>query len=252
MGNAPLAPPPKNPFDGFDIKKQFIKPLEDGFDANIVKPIQKDIGDKMKPITDGVRTIKDGIRILPDLIEKELPKKITKIATDVGDDAKDWGINTIWNPINNDLIIPSKNFFEMVRLYINCALNKITNFWRCFIWYVIYIIQETLNIIIVGVCAIINERTGSNALFEFYNMALNGWGYASDLCFEYTGFELLIFPYSDQINAECFVCKAPPPRTPIAQTKMRELKQGIQDQTKNFTGFTQDLAKDITNLQTGF
>jgi hypothetical protein len=202
-----------NPFDALDpsnIEDAIVKPIEDSFNDNIVVPIE------------------DGI-------------------DQVGDEIKQWALDTIWKPIDEGLIIPAEQFFDMVTMYINCAVDKITNFWRCFIWYVIYIIQESLNIIIVGFCFIINQITGNNSLLDFYNLFLNYWGKLSDIFDEYTGFQLLIFPYSDNINAECFVCKADI-RTPIIQTELQNIKQEIQTETQNFTGFTKQLANDIAHI----
>lgn len=111
----------------------------------------------------------------------------------------------LWNPINNELIIPSKNFFETVINYINCSIDKIQNFWGCFFWYVVFIFQETLNLIIIGIIYVISILTNIN-LLPLYQKGLDFYGYINNIFNQYTGLELFIFPYSNDINQKCFVC----------------------------------------------
>ena len=251
-----------NAFDAIDPKKVFeplIHQMEDGFKDTIVKPVNDGFDAGIAPIKDGIDDMVREVNKIPERFDElgdivtdefnEFDGIMKDEFTQFGDIIKKMVIDNIWNPINDKLIIPAKNFFDMVTMYINCAIDKITNFWRCFIWYAIYIVQETLHIMMIGLCFIINEITGNNILLDAYNMILKGWGYLSDIFNEYTGFELLIFPYSDKINAECFVCDAKnDTKKPIIQTKMREMKQEIQDETKQFTDFTKNVAKNISNL----
>ena len=56
------------------------------------------------------------------------------------------------------------NFFNTIMSYVNCFIEKLQNFWKCFFWYVIYIFQETANLLITGLCNIIGAIIGNNTL----------------------------------------------------------------------------------------
>ena len=212
--------------------------LENAFDPSkngttaVIQKITNGFDDMTKgfdDMTKGFESMKNWFDDFPDMITKLFTQTLKTV---------------IWDPIDNALIKPATNFFETIIMYINCSLNKIENFWGCFFWYVVYVLQETLNLIIVGALEIIRSLTSID-LLPLYYQALDGYGYVSDIFSEYTGFELFIFPYSDQINAKCFVCQGE-----IKESKLKVLTKDIKEEIKKkrqvFTDFTKDLANQIT------
>lgn len=142
-----------------------------------------------------IRPIEDAFETGFNKFEDSLKTFFTKTLNDV-----------IWQPINRALIQPSIQFFETVIMYIQCSIDKIQNFWGCFFWYVIFIIQETLHGIITGILSLIQIITRID-LLPLYYYGLDLYGYISDIFHSYTGTQLFIFPYSDEINKKCFVCR---------------------------------------------
>jgi hypothetical protein len=191
---------------------------------------------------DLINTMKDVFTRTLDEV-KRVPEDTTNM---VGEKMKE----EIWNPIDNALVKPSIEFFDTVRSYMNCTIDKIEHFWGCFIWYVIFLIQESLNIIIVGVLFALNQITQLDLLSVYFKF-LDLWGYASDIFFDYTGYELLVFPYSDDINARCFVCDAGPARESKAKQLTNEIRQEIKDETKKFNSFVHGTADNISNYAGG-
>jgi hypothetical protein len=226
---------PSSPKDIFgDIKG----PIEDSF-RKIIKPIEDEINDITEEVNDITETIVENAEKV-DKGFNNLPGKIKDLTEDVV-------LDKIWKPINEALVIPATNFFNTITMYLNCTLDKIEHFWGCFFWYVIYIFQETIHNLIIGICFINEKVTGNNILLNTYNEFLNGLGKASDICNEYTGYQLFIFPYSDQINANCFTCNATV-KPPIIQTELQYLKQKLQTEKQKFSEFTKGIANDITNI----
>ena len=177
---------------------------------------------KLENPFDRITELFDEIKNLPNTINRLFTVTLKKI---------------IWDPIDNGLIQPSIRFYETVNMYINCSLNKIENFWTCFIWYVLYLIQESIHIIIIIFLEIINGIMNIN-LLPLYSKLLDLYGYASDICYEYTGFELFIFPYSDSINEKCFVCNVDKNRkTPIFREYAKEAKKEIDTGINKFKSY---------------
>jgi hypothetical protein len=151
----------------------------------------------------------------------------------------------IWDPIDEQLIQPFTRFIDDFMMYLNCSLTKIENFWGCFIWYVIYIVQETLNILILGHIYVVKQITGTD-LKEIYLKILDIYGYVSDIVYDYIGLELLIFPFSDDINARCFVCKVDNKESKL-KVLTQEFKDDIKYGTKQITDITHGLADDFVS-----
>lgn len=178
-------------------------------------------------------SITDGIKRLLDELKDDLMREVVDVLKRV-----------IWDPIDEGLVQPSARFFQMITDYSNCVIDKIQNFWGCFFWYVIYLIQETLHLIVVGIISILNMLTGTD-LFKLYNQALDGWGWASDKCLEYTGFELFIYPYSNDINNRCFTCTPKNYGPTKLATLTKDFKNEIKEKTGEFRNFTKSLVDDI-------
>jgi hypothetical protein len=133
-------------------------------------------------------------------------------------------------------------------MYINCSIDKIQNFGGCFFWYMVYIIQEIFNLMIVGFFSIIKSLLSID-LLPFYSQFLNIYGQVSDIFNEYTGFELFIFPYSNDINRKCFVCEVTnTKKKPIIKTFIDDVKKNIDDGKTYINTFNKNIAKEIDNV----
>jgi hypothetical protein len=202
----------------------------------IKKELQKIVDDAGKPIMKEI----DNIKSKADGITNQIKNGFTKII----DDIKNFVIDKIWNPIDRQLIQPVTRFIQTIIDHINCGIDKIKNFAGCFFWYCVYIAQETGHLIMVGVFTLLNMLTGSD-LLRIYYMMLDYWGMASAKCLEYTGFELFIFPYSNEINNKCFTCDQKKSGPTRIATLTKDLKDNIKNKTVQFRNFTKNLADSI-------
>lgn len=141
--------------------------------------------------------LRDGFREFGDILKREIVDAM---------------IRDIYEPIDRDLIQPSARAFEMMKLYINCSKEKAANFFECFVWYVIYITQKALymicQVLLMAIKALPGGNGVGNAASDAFDRFLGWFEIASEYCYEFIGFYLFVFPYSDDINAKCFVCEA--------------------------------------------
>jgi hypothetical protein len=155
--------------------------------------------------------------------------------------------HAIWDPINEGLVIPAKEFFDMMTMYINCSISKINSFGTCFFWYALYVTQETLYLIVELVLILLRALTNVD-LFPILNFFFDKYEYVSNICAEYTGFQLFIFPYTDKVNADCFVCEVENQRESKLKTALKEFKQDIKYGQQKFKQFTKDVVGQIPDI----
>jgi hypothetical protein len=140
---------------------------------------------------------------------------------------------------------------DEIRFYMNCSIEKVQNFWTCFIWYILLIFQETLNIIIIAICEITVSLIGFD-LKRLYLQGLDFIGKLSDILESYTGMTLLFFPYSDTINEKCFTCEKMKGPSKMAQLKqdikdsVNYVRTQVKDTVKSNVSFFQEQIDDIT------
>jgi hypothetical protein len=85
-------------------------------------------------------------------------------------------------------------------------------------------------------------------LFPILNFFFDKYEYVSNICAEYTGFQLFIFPYTDKVNADCFVCEVENPRESKLKTALKEFKSEIKQGQQKFKQFTKDVVGQIPDI----
>jgi hypothetical protein len=86
----------------------------------------------------------------------------------------------------------------------------------------------------------ITDNVFDTGLVQIYIMVLDQLEYVGDKMQEYVGFSLFMFPYSNEINAKCFVCNAKPPPPTKLKEFQTEIKSYINDTKTQMRDFVVD------------